>query len=150
MENKIVILKDNEVLIFSVGKEFNYAFIVISGKKFKIKIANKNKNNLVDEYRIVVKDMNTYEQKSTNELVNANATFDIYGDRKATIKFCDSLTRQINTIKNSSFKSIYTDREDFYIFNGGFIFIGCFLGLLFTMGTVLIICYKMRIVKDLK
>lgn len=155
MEGKAVALKDNEVLIFSVGKEFNYDSIVINDKKFKvkdklnkIKIANKNKNNLVDEYRIVVKDMNTlkdtYEQKSTNELSNAtdSIAFDIDGNKEDTIKFCNSLNNHINAIKNSSFKSIYTDREDFYIFNGGFIFIGCFLGLLFTMGTVLIIYYK--------
>ncbi|MBW9173643.1 ABC transporter permease, partial [Clostridium estertheticum] len=155
MEGKAVALKDNEVLIFSVGKEFDYDSIVISGKEFKvkdklnkIKIANKNKNNLTDEYRIVVKDMNTlkdiYEQKSTNELANAtdSIAFDIDGNKEDTIKFCDSLNSHINSVKNSSFKSIYTDREDFYIFNGGFIFIGCFLGLLFTMGTVLIIYYK--------
>ncbi|MBX4259617.1 ABC transporter permease [Clostridium estertheticum] len=155
MEGKAVALKDNEVLIFSVGKEFNYDSIVISGKEFKvkdklnkIKIANKNKNNLIDEYRIIVKDMNTikdtYEEKNANELINAThrIAFDIDGNKEDTIKFCDSLKSHINNVKNSSFKSIYTDREDFYIFNGGFIFIGCFLGLLFTMGTVLIIYYK--------
>ncbi|MBU3146549.1 ABC transporter permease [Clostridium sp. CF012] len=155
MEGKAVALKDNEVLIFSVGKEFNYDSIVISGKEFKvkgklnkIKIANKNKNNLIDEYRIIVKDTNalkdTYEEKNANELVNANASiaFDIDGTKEDTIKFCDSLKSHINAMKDSNFQSIYTDREEFYIFNGGFIFIGCFLGLLFTMGTVLIIYYK--------
>jgi len=155
IEGKAVSLKDNEVLIFSVGKEFNYDSIVISGKKFKvkgklnkIKIANKNKNNIIDEYRIIVKDMNAFkdtsEEKNVKGFVNANESisFDIDGNKEDTIKFCDSLKSHINAMKNSSFKSIYTDREDFYIFNGGFIFIGCFLGLLFTMGTVLIIYYK--------
>ncbi|MCB2307624.1 ABC transporter permease [Clostridium estertheticum] len=155
MEGKAVALKDNEVLIFSVGKEFNYDSIVISGKKFKvkeklnkIKIANKNKNNLIDEYRIIVKDMNslkdTYEEKNANELINVThrIAFDIDGNKEDTIKFCDSLKSHINDMKNSSFQSIYTAREEFYIDNGGFIFIGCFLGLLFTMGIVLIIYYK--------
>ncbi|MCB2342621.1 ABC transporter permease [Clostridium estertheticum] len=155
MEGKAVALKDNEVLIFSVGKEFNYDSIVISGKKFKvkgklnkIKIANKNKNNLIDEYRIIVKDMNiikdTHEEKNANELINAThrIAFDIDGNKEDTIKFCDSLKSHINDMKNSSFQSIYTAREEFYIDNGGFIFIGCFLGLLFTMGIVLIIYYK--------
>lgn len=155
MEGKAASLKDNEVLIFSIGKEFNYDSIVISGKEFKvkgklnkIKIANKNKNNIIDEYRIVVKDMNTvkdtYEEKNANELVNAThrIAFDIDGNKENTIKFCDSLKSHINAMKDSNFKSIYTDRQDFYIVNGGFIFIGCFLGLLFTMGTVLIIYYK--------
>ncbi|MBZ9606537.1 ABC transporter permease [Clostridium estertheticum] len=155
MEGKAVALKDNEVLIFSVGKEFSYDSIVISGKKFKvkdhlnkIKIANKNKNNMIDEYRIIVKDMNTLkdtsEEENANEFVNAThrIAFDIDGNKEDTIKFCDSLKSHINAMKDSDFKSIYTTREDFYILNGGFIFIGCFLGLLFTMGTVLIIYYK--------
>lgn len=155
MEGTEVSLKDNEVLIFSVGKEFNYDSIVINDKNFKvkdklrkIKIANKNKNNLIDEYRIIVKDMNTlkyiYEEKNAKELENADASiaFDIHGNKKDIIKFCDALKSNVNAKKNNSFKSIYTDREDFYIFNGGFIFIGSFLGLLFTMGTVLIIYYK--------
>ncbi|MBU3186768.1 FtsX-like permease family protein [Clostridium estertheticum] len=155
MEGKDVALKDNEVLIFSVGKEFNYDSIVINGKKFKvkgklnkIKIANKNKNNLIDEYRIIVKDMNflkdTHEEKNAKGFVNAThrIAFDIDGNKEDTIKFCDSLKSHINDMKNSSFQSIYTAREEFYINNGGFIFIGCFLGLLFTMGIVLIIYYK--------
>ncbi len=155
MEGKAVSLKDNEVLIFSVGKEFNYDSIVINGKEFKvkdnlnkIKIANKNKNNLIDEYRIIVKDMNTLkdtsEEKNVTGFVFANdrIAFDVDGNKEDTIKFCDSLKSHITAMKDSNFKSIYTDREDFYIFNGGFIFIGCFLGLLFTMGTVLIIYYK--------
>ncbi|MBU3099446.1 MULTISPECIES: FtsX-like permease family protein [Clostridium] len=155
MEGKAVALKDNEVLIFSVGKEFNYDSIVLNDKKFKvkdklnkIKIANKNKNNIIDEYRIVVKDMNTlkdtYEEKNVKELETADDSiaFNIDGNKKDIIKFCDSLKSHVNAMKNSNFQSIYTDREDFYILNGGFIFIGCFLGLLFTMGTVLIIYYK--------
>lgn len=155
IEGKDVSLKDNEVLIFSVSKEFNYDSIVISDKKFKvkdkldkIKIANKNKNKITGEYRIIVKDMNTlkdiYEEKNANELVFANdrIAFDIDGNKEETIKFCDSLKSRISVMKNSYLLSIYTDRENFYIVNGGFIFIGCFLALLFTMGTVLIIYYK--------
>ncbi|MGH4122241.1 MAG: FtsX-like permease family protein [Clostridium sp.] len=155
MEGKDASLKDNEVLIFSIGKEFNYDSIVINDKKFKvkdnlnkIKIANKNKNKVIDEYRIIVKDMNTLkdtsEDKDVTGFVNATESiaFDIDGNKEDALKFCDSLKSHINAMKNSNFKSIYTAREEFYILNGGFIFIGCFLGLLFTMGTVLIIYYK--------
>lgn len=83
----------------------------------------ENKNNLIEEYRIVVMHMstlkNTYEEKNANELVNTtdSIAFDIAGNKKDTIKFCDSLNNHINAVKNSSFKSIYTDRKDFYIFN---------------------------------
>lgn len=155
MEGKAASLKDNEVLIFSVGKEFNYDSIVISGKKFKvkdhlnkIKIANKNKNNMADKYIIIVKDMNTLkdtsEEKNVTPCVSTNDRigFDVDGNKEDTIKFCDSLESHINAMKDSRYRSIYAAREEAYIVNGGFIFIGCFLGLLFTMGTVLIIYYK--------
>ncbi|MPQ30174.1 ABC transporter permease [Clostridium estertheticum] len=155
MEGKSVALKDNEVLIFSDGKEFNYDSIVINDKKFKvkdnlnkIKIANKNKNEVIDKYRIIVKDMNTLkdisEEKNVTGFVNSNESiaFDIDGNKEDALKFCDSLKSHITAMKDINLKSIYTAREDFYILNGGFIFIGCFLGLLFTMGTVLIIYYK--------
>ncbi|MCB2300286.1 FtsX-like permease family protein [Clostridium tagluense] len=155
MEGKAASLKDNEVLIFSVSKEFSYDSIVISGKEFKvksklntIKIANKNKINMIDEYIIIVKDTNTlkyiYEEKNADEVVNAThcIAFDVDGNKEDTKKFCDSLKSHITSMKDSHFASIYTAREDFYIDNGGFIFIGCFLGLLFTMGIVLIIYYK--------
>jgi putative ABC transport system permease protein len=124
IEGKAVALKDNEVLIFSVGKEFSYDTIVINDKKFKvkdklnkIKIANKNKNNLIDEYKIIVKDMNTlkdtYEEKNANELVNANesSVFDIDGNKEDTIKFCDSLKSHINAMKDSDWAARKLDSK---------------------------------------
>jgi putative ABC transport system permease protein len=155
MEGKNDTLKDNEVLIFSVSNDYKYDSIVIKDNEYKvkeqlnkIKIKNKNKNNFVGEYIVIVKDINTlksiFEQNNDGEAGNIDyrSDFDMEGNKKNIINFCDSLKSQINVMKNGSFYSIYLDREDFYITNGGFIFIGSFLGLLFTMSTVLIIYYK--------
>ena len=150
MEGKEVSLENNEVLVFSVGKDFNYNSILINDREYEVKdelnslkISNKNENSLMNEYSIIVKDMNTlkdiYQAKDNKDY---NINFDIDGDKEEIIRFCDSLKNSITNIENSTFESIYIDREDFYITNGGFIFIGSFLGLLFTLGTVLIIYYK--------
>lgn len=155
MEGKQIFLEDNEVLIFSVGKEFNYDSIVINGREFKVKeklnklkIQNKNENNITEEYDVIVKDKNAindiYKAEDIKELenLNYNIGFDIDGDNKNIIKFSDSLKNNISSIEKSEFESIFLERENFYITNGGFIFIGSFLGLLFILGTVLIIYYK--------
>lgn len=155
MEGKEVLLEDNEILMFSVGKELNYESIIINDKEFKVKdklsklkVENKNENNITEEYIIIVKDMDIVKDICKAENIeylknsNYNIAFNIDGNKKDIIKFCDSLKNSIIKMENGYFESIFLDREDFYITNGGFIFIGSFLGLLFTMGTVLIIYYK--------
>lgn len=150
MEGKEVSLKDNEVLIFSVINEYNYDSIIINGKEYKvkdklnkIKVTNKNKNNIVEAYTIIAKDVNVIKDMCNNnlEFSEYDTNFDIQGNKDNIDKYCDALNSHISSEK-VSFKSIYTGRKDFYIFNGGFIFIGSFLGLLFALGTVLIIYYK--------
>jgi putative ABC transport system permease protein len=154
-EGKNDTLNDNEVLIFSITNDYKYESIIINDKEYKvkkqlnkIKIENKNKNNFVDEYIVIVKDSNTvktiFEQNNAGEATGFDykSYFDMEGNKDNFVNFGDSLKNQINAMKNGSFNSIYLDREDFYITNGGFIFIGSFLGLLFTLATVLIIYYK--------
>lgn len=155
MEDKKINLQDNEVLIFSVNKNLNYNTIFINNKEYKVKaelnelkICNKNENNLINEYYIIVKDMNTLKdickinENKELERLKYNTHFNIDGNKEDIINFCDSLKSNITTIEKNDFQSIYIDRENLYVSNGGFIFIGCFLGLLFTFCTVLVIYYK--------
>lgn len=155
IEGKNVSVKDDEALIYSVGREYKYDSIIINEKELKIieklnkfKIENKNENNMMEEYDVIVKDLDALkqiyrsEEGKTMESLNYNIGFNIDGDSKNIINFSDSIKNMVSKIEKSEFSSIYLDREDFYITNGGFIFIGCFLGLLFTLGTVLIIYYK--------
>ena len=155
IEDKNVSVNSNEVLIFSVGKEYNYDSIIINEKELKIKeklnkfrIENKNENNMIEEYDVIVKDLDTLkeiyksEEGKNLESLNYNIGFNIDGANNNIINFSDSIQNSVSRIEKSEFSSIFLDREDFYITNGGFIFIGCFLGLLFTLGTVLIIYYK--------
>lgn len=47
-----------------------------------------------------------------------------------------------NAVGNNIYESRLLQREEWYSLNGGFLFLGIFLGLLFTIGTVLITYFK--------
>ncbi|AOR24452.1 ABC transporter permease [Clostridium taeniosporum] len=155
MEEKEISLKNNEVLIFSREGSFGKEFINIGQKQYKIKdelnnmkFINKQDTAIIKGYFIVVKDMNIlksiYKDMNNKDLEETqyNILFDVNGDKNYIMNFCSDISSKVNKMYNGDFTSIYTDREDLYTFNGGFLFIGVFLGLLFTMATVLIIYYK--------
>ncbi|ATD54328.1 ABC transporter permease [Clostridium chauvoei] len=155
IENKNIELKDNEALIFSVSKEYTGDSIVINDNKFKIaknldsfKVVNKNKNNITDEYCVVLKNQQVIEKVckdsadkgalfSTNEI-----KFNLDGTKEDKINFCEAISSDLTNTKLAKISNIDIDRKDFYVVNGGCIFLGSFLGLLFILGTVLIIYYK--------
>lgn len=155
IENKNIELKDDEALIFSISKEYNSDSIVINDNKFKIaknldsfKVVNKNENNITDEYCLVLKNQQVIENVckdasdkgvlfSTHEI-----KFNLDGIKEDKIKFCESISSNLTNNKSANIGNIDIDRKDFYVVNGGFIFLGSFLGLLFILATVLIIYYK--------
>ncbi|WP_252233703.1 ABC transporter permease [Clostridium sp. ZS1] len=155
MENKEIFLENNEVLIFSQEGNFNKENIKLGEKQYKIKdelnsmkFINKQDIAMIKGYYIVVKDMSVlkaiYKDMTNGDLVSTkySISFDVNGDKNYIMNFCSDISDKVNKMYDGKFTSIYTDREDLYTFNGGFLFIGVFLGLLFTMATVLIIYYK--------
>ena len=155
IEGKEENLEENEVLVFSVGEKFNNSEVIINNNKFKvkkelekIKIANENKNDFIEEFIIVVKDnfiIDTIE-KSVDEnsfkKSRYNVAFDVDGSQDDIMEFLNEVKKKINEYDETVMEDIFTDREEFYSVNGGFIFLGSFIGLLFIIGTVLIIYYK--------
>lgn len=155
IEGKEENLEENEVLVFSVGEKFNNSEVIINNNKFKvkkelekIKIANENKNDFIEEFIIVVKDnfiIDTIE-KSVDEnsfkKSRHNVAFDVDGSQDDIMEFLNEVKGKINEYDETVMEDIFTDREEFYSVNGGFIFLGSFIGLLFIIGTVLIIYYK--------
>ncbi|NFR85356.1 MULTISPECIES: FtsX-like permease family protein [unclassified Clostridium] len=155
IEGKNSSLENNEVLIFSQEGDFNEQVINIGQKEYKIqdelnsmKFINKQDTAMIKGYYIVVKNndilKSIYKDMTNEDLENTkySISFDVNGDKNYIMNFCSDISSKVNEIYNGDFTSIYTDREDFYTINGGFLFIGVFLGLLFTMATVLIIYYK--------
>ena len=155
IEGKEENLEENEVLVFSVGEKFNNSEVIINNNKFKvkkelekIKIANENKNDFIEEFIIVVKDnfiIDTIE-KSVDEnsfkKSRHNVAFDVDGSQDDIMEFLNQVKSKISEYDETVMEDIFTDREEFYSVNGGFIFLGSFIGLLFIIGTVLIIYYK--------
>ncbi|WP_026889466.1 ABC transporter permease [Clostridium beijerinckii] len=154
IENRNISLEDNEVLIFSVGKEYNYDSIIINDNEFKVKekidklnTANKITNDL-EGYFVIVKDKdiikNIYKDTKGNSLENLDYynSFNIDGNKEDISRFCNTLKNTSSSTKEFDFGSIFFEREEANIKNGGFIFIGSFLGILLTIGTALIIYYK--------
>lgn len=155
IEGKSIELKDDEALIFSVAKEYEKDSIVINGNSFKVakkidnfKVVNKNENNITDEYCIVLKNQQLVEEvckdaADTGSLFPIHEIrFNLEGNKEDKIKFCELISGDLSNIDSAHINNIDIEREDFYITNGGFIFLGSFLGLLFILGTVLIIYYK--------
>ncbi|MDU1414534.1 MAG: ABC transporter permease [Clostridium sp.] len=136
-------------------EEFNNSEVIINNNKFKvkkelekIKIANENKNDFIEEFIIVVKDnfiIDTIE-KSVDEnsfkKSRHNVAFDVDGSQDDIMEFLNEVKGKISEYDETVMEDIFTDREEFYSVNGGFIFLGSFIGLLFIIGTVLIIYYK--------
>ncbi|WP_242846506.1 ABC transporter permease [Clostridium botulinum] len=155
MENKDISLNDNEVLIFSQEGNFKNESVKLGQKEYRIKdelnsikFVNKQDIAAIKGYYIVVKDSNIlksiYKDMTNENLENTkyNILFNVSGDKNYIMNFCSDISSKVNEMYKGDFTSIYTDRENLYTINGGFLFIGVFLGLLFTMATVLIIYYK--------
>lgn len=155
IENKNMSLEDNEVFIFSTGKAFNYNSIIINDREFKVKekldklkTQNKISSNLIEDYIVIFKDKNTikdiYKDTKGESLENLDyiISFDIDGNKEDISRFCNTLKNDSSSTKEFNFESIFFEREEANIKNGGFIFIGSFLGILLTIGTALIIYYK--------
>lgn len=155
IEGTNVALNDNEALIFSVSKDYEYESIVINNNKFnivdeldKFSVMNKSNNSMTDMYCVILKNQQIIDEVTKNSIntgslfQNYEMTFNLDGDKENRIKFSESISGDIANIESAQISNIDVSREDFYITNGGFIFLGCFLGILFILGTVLIIYYK--------
>ena len=158
MENKSVVLEENEVLLYTYRGELNQDTIHLSGQEFKIKehldflftegIASAMALNT---YSIVVPDLQTIQQ--INTLMNTNPEslkdlsyfygFDATGKAEDEINLTQAIKNKINDIHlDGSVEGAEESRETFYSLYGGLFFLGIFLGALFIMATVLIIYYK--------
>ncbi len=151
MENTNETLADNEVLIYSIGNEYNENNIIVNDHKLKIKKKLNSVHFLgdgmfesVDTYYLIAKDMDTISSIADEKDSVYLYAFDVDGSNKKIISFVEHLQ---NTLKEeiTGYKyidSLHQMEQQFYTIYGGFLFIGLFLGALFMMATVLIIYYK--------
>lgn len=154
VENRNIKLNENEIFIYTNEGKYEKDTVKLGNSSYKVKeeltslkFVNKEDSVNIKSYFIIVKDEEILNEicKSLNtEELNKDKyyiSFDIKGSKEDCINFCNNTYNKINS-DNISFQSIFMDREDYYAMNGGFLFIGAYLGILFTMAMVLIIYYK--------
>ena len=156
-------LNDDEILIYSRRKEYEYSTIQLFDTKYSVKKKIKKpidngpffSNNLTESIQIVVKnksildEMNNYLNENFKEELEEESAlkylygFDINGSedsKKSLYNDIKKLLKESNFIGDSECGQI--QREGIKGLYGGMFFLGIFLGSIFTMATILIIYYK--------
>ena len=156
-------LNDDEILIYSRRKEYEYSTIQLFDTKYSVKKKVKKpidngpffSNNLTESIQIVVKnksildEMNNYLNENFKEELEEESAlkylygFDINGSedsKKSLYNDIKKLLKESNFIGDSECGQI--QREGIKGLYGGMFFLGIFLGSIFTMATILIIYYK--------
>lgn len=151
-------LEDDQVIISSNNKHLlNYDKYSINGKSYKvIKSGERSPNEIaVDAYYIVVKDhselirMAKYyymETKGKREAspIDMTICWDIDKENLGD-KGIDNYNKDMKNLlekKGMKLNSKVDIRNEIYGFNGGFLFIGVLIGVMFLVGTVLVTYYK--------
>lgn len=154
-----VTLGENQILLFDPAGTFPKSnTLKINGKEFEIVTSSyqfpdaSTVAQIYESYYMVVKDEKIIEQFLTADSMllgpNYSYDFDIAGNDPQDIK---AMAEALNTWTFSGdgieyeylyFEDSATSREEFMSLYGGLFFLGMFLGVLFLLGTALIIYYK--------
>nr|WP_316046066.1 ABC transporter permease [Planococcus glaciei] len=155
MAGKQIELSNGEALYYHSKGALNQQNIVIGDQEFKLKEADYDFGGeaaIVTTMVLIVPELSQIEMISEiyqQELPQANpASIDAFigwntDGTNAQKKALGKQMKQLSSASESlSFESREAFREEWYSMNGGFLFLGIFLGLLFTIGTVLITYFK--------
>ena len=149
-------LEDGQILLYDEGNNIDQDFLLIDGRNFSIKeeikeypYASQLEKYLAETFLVVVKDVTVMNSFSINEPTEEPITVNyIFGmdlvDSTQEEQYRDLLLVSLRDSEISSFRITSQNemRESFYNIYGGFLFLGCFLGILFLMATTMIIYYK--------
>lgn len=160
IENKSITLNKDEILIYSISKDYGENTFNILNKEFKVKneidtfkVHDKSSYVAMDTYYIMVDSIDTindiiYQLNKTdiNEYYLSQKyciNFNLNGDETKKLNFINTLKQNINSqIQDIGFDSLEQSRQNFFSIYGSLFFIGILFGILFLMATVLIIYYK--------
>lgn len=155
------VLSDNEVILWQNGKKYKGEDFWLFDKNYRITEITEDfidnvavNKEICPTFGIVVKDHSVmqelYEGQKEVYGKNASQIEHIYGidtdrDANGQISFSDVILKNIDKYEGCSiyrFNCREKQKKDVYSLYGSLFFLGIFLGLLFTMATVLIIYYK--------
>jgi putative ABC transport system permease protein len=153
-------LETNEILVYASGDLVADGSLKLGDESFVIKgtisypeFAETGTESLLDSYFIVVnnKEILSNLNYSSEDVKNKygdsltyTCNFNLEGSGKDALAYVKELKKVLpNTYENlGGLQSRHSSEDVFYAIYGGFLFLGIFLGALFTMAMVLIIYYK--------
>ena len=152
-------LKDDQAILFDPRATFpKENSLSIDGVEFTIVSSDyqfpdgSTMAQVYEEYYLVVKDVPAMERilapSGSYTIPNYSYDFDVAGGRAQDISaLAEALENREFSGQGVSYESLWmedsaTSREDFMSLYGGLFFLGMFLGVLFLLGTALIIYYK--------
>ncbi len=160
LTNSQLTLQQNEILVNGTGELIKEGNLTLEDQKFIIKdnisypeFALTGVDSMLDNYFIVVSSKEIMKNLNdrigdVEHIYGENLTFvsnfDIEGSDKDALAFVKELRQELSATYNNfgGLQSRHLSEDDFYAIYGGFLFLGIFLGALFTMAMVLIIYYK--------
>ncbi|WP_084242708.1 FtsX-like permease family protein [Planomicrobium okeanokoites] len=150
-------LADDEALFYHSTKSYEKEELAIGNKTYSLtEIENEFSADmaLTESIALVVPDethlldlREDYMEQfpnSTHITVDAEIGWNTEGTEAAEKALAEQLESEYNGVSGSfsRYESRDSQREEWYSINGGFLFLGVFLGLLFTLGTLLITYFK--------
>lgn len=157
IENKQETLAENEVLIFSKSEDFASNEVILEDETFKVKeelksftIEAKEERNMVDEtYYIILKDKESIDTLAAKFSASPkeDELYNIHFNIEAAEVNKDLLIENLNTYIDTAYghrSSGYVGqwRKETRSMNGGFIFLGIFFGIVFSVCLVQMMYYK--------
>ncbi len=158
MENEDEILKEGEILFYSPENELREKELSIGDETYYVKkYLNSMKMEKYDDSAsittlyMVVPDrevLNFLAEKYAahalqgQDAVQYHQYFDPKGDETACTAALQAIYDRGAQVEGTYFEWRSSSEESFYQLYGGFLFLGVFVGILFLIGTVLIIYYK--------
>ncbi len=155
-------LAPGEALVFVTGGSYAGDVLTLNGTSYKLRHLSEmgteksGQDNLARAITLILPDMATVEAAlatqnnalpdgQENRLVR-QINFDLAGEDENKAAFASALNTFVNegvsTSERFSFRVREDSRQDWYASNGGFLFLGIYFGILFTLAAVLIIYYK--------
>lgn len=141
-------LEENEIIISANNDNFkNIEKLKINGKDYRVKIIENTvpKNYAGNVMRLITPNYETLiEFKEYFDGEFSISSLNIRADWNAKGESSDYIDRMKNVVDSG--KDIFTDKKsndkEVFSLNGGFLFLGAVVGLVFLVGTILITYYK--------
>lgn len=158
MTNQTLQLEQNEAFYFHSKNLVEKKVIYLANQPYDLKElpivpeSMKNQNELIESLILVLPSLSeiekvrqTYIQENPGnqmDLLSGIISWDTTGNPTEKADYAAEITAQFKGKRGIIYESKELNKAEWYAMNGGFLFLGLFLGMLFTIGTVLITYFK--------